>query len=221
MAATETAYRALDLEEASLAAGEADRRRVPLRRDFDIGAFGVNALYQAKAGEQVVTEHDELGPFAGGHEELYVVIKGGCRFTVDGDEVDAAAGTVVYVGDPGVKRSSVATEDGTIVVAVGGKRGEAFRPSPYDAMSEFGPAYNAKDYEGALAILNGVLDEYPGNAGITYNIACMEALLGREDPALAHLGEALTRWPKAKELAAGDDDFASLRDRPAFQKLLA
>jgi hypothetical protein len=41
MAATESAYRVLDLEEASLAAG-------PLRRDFDIGAFGVNALYQAK-----------------------------------------------------------------------------------------------------------------------------------------------------------------------------
>jgi len=87
MAATETTYRILHLEEAALAAGDGDRRRVPLRRDFDIGAFGVNAVYQAKAGEQVVMEHDELGPFAGGHEELYLVFKGGCTFTIDGDEL--------------------------------------------------------------------------------------------------------------------------------------
>jgi tetratricopeptide (TPR) repeat protein len=220
MAATETAYRVLDLEATALAAGEDDRRRVPLRRDFDIASFGVNAFYQAKAGEQVIMEHDELGPFAGGHEELYLVIKGGCTFTIDGDEVDAPAGSVVFVGDPAVKRGSVATADGTIVAAVGGKRGEAFRLSPYDAMSEFGPSYNIKDYERALAVLNDVLDEYPGNAGVTYNIACMEALLGRDDAALAHLREALAAWEPYKQLAAGDDDLASLRDNPEFQQLL-
>jgi tetratricopeptide (TPR) repeat protein len=220
MATTETTYRVLDLEEAALAAGDADRRRVPLRRDLDIGAFGVNAVYQAKAGEQIVREHDELGPFAGGHEELYLVFEGGCTFTIDGDAVDAPAGTVVFVGDPATKRSSVATEDGTILVAVGGKRGEAFRPSPYDAMSEFNPSYAAKDYERALAVLNEVLEEYPGNPGITYNVACMEALLGRNDDALEHLRHAVAGWPRAKELAADDEDFVSLRDDQEFQKLV-
>jgi tetratricopeptide (TPR) repeat protein len=220
MATTETTYRVLHLEEAALAAGDGDRRRVPLRRDFDIGAFGVNAVYQAKAGEQIVMEHDELGPFAGGHEELYLVFKGGCAFTIDGDEVEAPAGTVVFVGNPATKRSSVATEDGTILVAVGGKRGEAFRPSPYDAMSEFNPSYVAKDYERALAVLNEVLDEYPGNPGITYNVACMEALLGRKDDAFGHLRYAVAEWPRAKELAADDDDFVSLRDDEEFQKLI-
>ena len=48
----------------------------------------------------------------------------------------------------------------------------------------------------------------------------MEALLGREDDALAHLEEALA-WEPFKELAASDDDFASLRGRPEFQELLA
>ena len=153
MAATETAYRVLDLEAAAEALGDADRRRVPLRRDFDITAFGVNAIYQAKAGEQVVMEHDELGPFAGGHEELYAVLKGGCTFTIDGDEVEAPAGTVVWVGDPATKRSSVATEDGTIVLAVGGKRGAAFQVNPYETMADFNPPYREKDYEGALAVL--------------------------------------------------------------------
>jgi hypothetical protein len=221
MAATETAFRVLHLEEAALAAGDADRRRVPLRKDLDVGAFGVNAVYQAKAGEQVVMEHDELGPFAGGHEELYLVFKGGCTFTIDGEDVDAPAGTAVFVSDPGSKRSSVATENGTIVVAIGGKRGEAFRLSPYDAMSEFGPSYGAKDYERALAVLNEVLDEYPGNPGLTYNVACMEALLGRDGEALWHLRYAVAEWPRAKELAAEDDDFESLRGRPEFQELVA
>jgi hypothetical protein len=220
MAATETAYRVLHLEEAALAAGDDDRRRVPIRRDLDIGAFGVNGYYQAKAGEQVIREHDELGPFAGGHEELYVVVQGGCTFTIEGDEVDAPAGAVVFVGDPAAKRASVATQDGTIVVAVGAKRGEAFRLSPYEAMSEFGPAYQAKDYERALAVVNDTLEEYPGNAGITYNAACMEALLGKDGDALAHLRHAVAEWPRARELAAEDDDFVSVRDNPEFQKLV-
>ena len=220
MATTETTYRVVHLEEAALASGDADRRRVPLRKDFDIGAFGVNAIYQAKAGETVVTEHDEVGPFAGGHEELYLVLKGGCTFTIDGDEVDAPAGTAVFVGDPATKRGSVATEDGTILVAVGGKRGEAFRPSPYDAMSGFGSAYNEKDYEGALAALESGLREYPGNAGITYNVACVEALLGKQEDALAHLEHAVAAWPAFKELASADDDFASLRDEARFQELV-
>jgi len=221
MAATETTYRVLRLEEAALAAGDADRRRVPLRRDFDIGAFGVNAIYQAKAGETVVIEHDELGPFAGEHEELYVVVKGGCTFAIDGDELHAPAGTVVYVGAPGARRSSVATQDGTILLAVGGKRGAPFRVSPYEKMADFNPPYLEKDYATALAILEDALVEYPGNPGITYNVACMEALLGRPDDALAHLAHAIDGWPRARELAADDDDFAALRDNAEFRQLVA
>ena len=220
MATTETTYRVLQLEEAALATGDGDRRRVPLRKDLDIGAFGVNGYYQAKAGEQLVMEHDELGPFAGGHEELYLVVQGGCTFTIDGDEVDAPHGSVVFVSDPASTRGSVATEDGTIVVALGGKRGEAFRPSPYDAMPGFGDAYSGKDYDTALVALEHGLREYPGNAGITYNVACVEALMGRHEDALAHLEDAVGAWPPYKELAAGDDDFASLRDDARFQQLL-
>jgi tetratricopeptide (TPR) repeat protein len=219
MAATQTAYRVLQLEEEAFT-GEDNRRRVALRRELEIGAFGINAIYQAKAGEPVVNEHDETSPFAGGHEELYLVVRGGCTFTVEGDEFAAPAGAAVFVGDPAAKRKSVATEDGTIVVAIGGKRGEAYRPVPYDAQTGFGEAYNEKDYEQAIAILNGALEQYPGNAGLTYNLACMEALVGREDEALAHLEEALV-WEPFKELAANDDDFASLRDKPDFRQLLA
>jgi hypothetical protein len=56
---------------------------------------------------------------------------------------------------------------------------------------------------------------------IIYNIACLESLLGRTDEALEHLGESLAAWPAYKELAAGDDDFAAIRDDARFQALVA
>src|SRR5207237_6643097 len=96
---------------------------------LDIAAFGASASYQAKAGEDVVGEHDELGPGADGQEELYVVVQGSATFTLDGEEIDAPQGTVVFV-QPEATRKAVATSDETIVLAVGGRRGEAYRVPP-------------------------------------------------------------------------------------------
>jgi hypothetical protein len=56
---------------------------------------------------------------------------------------------------------------------------------------------------------------------VLYNIACLESLLGRPDDALEALGESLAAWPAYKELAANDDDFATLRDDARFQALVA
>jgi tetratricopeptide (TPR) repeat protein len=220
MSTTETTYAVLALEEAALANGEGDRRRVALRRDLDIGAFGANAIYQAKAGESVIGEHDELGPGSGKHEELYVVVQGGANFTIDGEDVDAPHGSVVFVG-PAAKRAAVATEDATIVLAVGGPRGEAYRLAPGDLLYEFFPLHAAKDYEGAMAVCLEVLAEYPDNALVLYNIACLQSLLGQPDDALATLRTAVDSWPAYKENAAADDDFASLRDDPRFEALIA
>ena len=194
---------------------------MPLRRDFDIAAFGVNAIYQAKAGRARDREARRDLAVRGRPRGALRGLQGRLHVHVEGDEIDAPAGTAVFVRDPAATRSSVATEDGTIVLAVGGKRGEAYRVSPYDAQAGFDQAYIGQDYERALAILRGALEEYPGNAGITYNVACMEALLGRPDEALAHLAHAIDGWPRAKELAAEDDDFVSLRDNPEFEKLVA
>ena len=63
----------------------------PVRRQFGIKAFGINAYTAEEAGQRVVEEHSEDG----GHEELYVVLRGRATFMVDGDELDAPAGTIV------------------------------------------------------------------------------------------------------------------------------
>jgi hypothetical protein len=197
------------------------RGRVYMRRDFGVESFGVNAFYQGTSGAFVIGEHDELGPGASGHEELYVVLEGACTFTVDGEEADAPAGTAVFVRDPASKRSARATEDGTIVMAVGGRPGEAFRPGPIESISGFFRSYREQDYESALAALRSGLETNPGNAFILYNVACMETLLGRGEEALEPLAEALAAWPDYKELAANDADLEPLRDDPRFQALVA
>lgn len=220
MATTATSFSVLSLDEAGTTDDDG-RARVRLRGDLDIGAFGASAVRQPKAGERLIGEHDELGPGSDRHEELYVIVKGGATFTIDGADVDAPQGTVVFVRDPASKRSAVATEDGTTVLAVGGRRGEAFRPTPGEVIAPFFPLYNEKDYEGALAACHAMLDEYPGNALGLYNVACMESMLGRGDDALVNLGAAIDAWPQFKENAAADDDFASLREDPRFQSLVA
>ena len=142
MATTETSYRVLSLsQEAS--EGDDDRVYIRLRRTLDIGAFGASASFQAKAGEDVVGEHDELGPGADAHEELYVVVQGSATFTLDGEEVEAPHGTVVFV-QPGTTRKAVATSDETIVLAVGGRRGEAYRLPPGAEMYDFFQHYTRR-----------------------------------------------------------------------------
>ena len=218
MATTETAYRVLSLPQEAHA-DDGDRLYIRLRRTLDIGAFGASATYQAKTGEDVVGEHDELGPGADKHEELYVVVQGSATFTLDGEEVDAPQGTVVFV-QPAATRKAVATSDDTIVLAVGGRRGEAYRVPPGGELFDFFEHYNAQDYEGALAACHVALEKFPGNALILYNIACMQSMLGRGDEALETLGGAVEKWPKFKENAEGDDDFTSLREDARFLDLV-
>jgi hypothetical protein len=94
----------------------------PLQYHFGIGAFGVNA-FGGDSGISLVAEHDEGDA---GHEELYLVIRGAARFTVAGDEFDAPAITVVAIPDTAVRRAATATEDDTIVIAVGAPAGSGF-----------------------------------------------------------------------------------------------
>jgi tetratricopeptide (TPR) repeat protein len=230
--ATETSYSVLSLGDEAEAAAERGfglgpagpedgrRGRVHVRRDLDITSFGVNAFYQAETGAPVIGEHEENGPGASGHEELYVVVEGGATFTVDGDEIAAPRGTAVFV-PAGTKRAAQATEDRTIVLVVGGTPGKAWSKSPGESMSGFFTAYREKDYAGALAILEKALEEHPGNALMLYNVACMEACLGNNDAVWEPLAEAVEAYPRFKERAPEDEDFAAIRDDERFKKLVA
>ena len=75
-------------------------------------SFGVNTWTGKSAGDRIINEHDE----ADEHEELYLVQQGRATFELDGERVDAPAGTMVFAR-PGVKRTAFAEEPGTTIVA--------------------------------------------------------------------------------------------------------
>ena len=106
-----------------------------VRRHFDVRAFGVNAVI-GNAGDEMVVPHHEADDEANrtnGHEELFAVMTGHAVFTVDGEEIDAPGGTVVFVRDPALIRSARATADGTAILAVGGPVGVPYAVSRWEA----------------------------------------------------------------------------------------
>ena len=155
----------------------------PIRRALDIGAFGINAYVAPEAGLDVVEEHTES---ALGHEEVYFVLRGRATFTLGDDELDAPTGTVVFIRDPSVQRHARAEEPGTQVLAVGGRRGEGFEPSPWEDFFAAEPLRAAGDYDAYVAALASALVKRPDHPATLYNLACAEALAGRADDALAH-----------------------------------
>ena len=90
-------------------------RDIPVREHLGIHAFGVNAFTPGE-DNLLIGEHNEAGS---GQEELYIVLDGTATFEIDGETVDAPAGTFVFV-PPESRRK--ATGVGT-VLALGGTPG--------------------------------------------------------------------------------------------------
>ena len=177
----------------------------PVRRRFGIESFGTNA-YAADAGKRLIEEHEE----GSGHQELYVILTGRARFVLDGEEVDAPAGTLVFIPEPTVKREAFAEEDGTTGLAVGGWADKPFEPSAWEW---FFQAYAQPIDEGVATIQDGLerfAGREPQESALLYHLACIEALAGREDDARRHLDEAIERRPSLRERANNDPDVASL-----------
>ncbi len=103
--------------------GDAAVEWYPLQHYFGLTAFGVNAFVARAAGDELVAEHDESGS---GQEELYIVLRGGVRFTLDDESHDMAAVSVVAVPDPSVRRSAVALDEDATLLATGAEAHEAF-----------------------------------------------------------------------------------------------
>ena len=105
----------------------------PIRNHFGITAFGVNAYTAARAGDNIIGEHDHADPGDEQHQELYFVHAGAARFVVDGLEVDAPAGTFVSAHDVTTRRSATALADGTVVLVIGAEAGAPSRSPPQSA----------------------------------------------------------------------------------------
>ena len=98
----------------------------PLQHHLGLSMVGVNAYVAAEPGVALLEEHDER---ESGQEELYIVVTGAARFTLEGEAVEATSPFVVAVLDPTVTRSAVSVAADTTLVALGGEPRQDFRSS--------------------------------------------------------------------------------------------
>ena len=192
-------------------------RSIPVREHLGIHAFGVNAYTPGEDGT-LINEHDESGP---GQEELYIVLDGKATFEVDGETVDAPAGTLIFV-PPNLMRK--ATGEGT-VLALGATPGEAYQGMDWGEawpfQSESMAAYGEQRYGDALDAVRRGLEKVPDHAGLHYNYACFATLAGETgDETFGHLKRSVELFPRFREQARTDDDFAAVRDDPRFEGAL-
>jgi quercetin dioxygenase-like cupin family protein len=181
----------------------------PVRRRFGITAFGTNA-YTARAGQRLIEEHSEEN----GHEELYTVLRGRATFTLGDEELDAPAGTLVFVR-PGTKRGAIAGEDGTAVLAVGAKPGVVFEPSAWEGIFAAFSLAEQGELERARALIAEALENRPDAWQGHFNAACFEVLYGDKEQGIAHLQRAYDLDPeRVPDAAATDSDFDAIRDDP-------
>ena len=195
-------YRVIALDEIEAIPGPGTLTWRPVRAALGLRAFGTNAYTAAQAGEDVVEPHTEDE-----HEELYFVFRGAARFTLDGETVDAPAGTYVFLPDPKVHRHAVALEPATTVMSFGGP--PAFEPSPWEWYFR-AAALKRSDPERAREILSDGLRAHPDSGGMFYELACLEAVNGNLDTAREHLARAVELRREAAEWARTDEDLRAL-----------
>jgi mannose-6-phosphate isomerase-like protein (cupin superfamily) len=169
----------------------------PLRHALGTRIAGLAAFTAERVGQTVVEPHRESAD-GRGHEEVYVVLRGRATFTLDGEPLDAPAGTLVRVA-PAVHRGAVAAEPDTTVLALG--REPDFRPSASEWIERARP-YVRADPERARGILDELHTLRPGSPGDLIG----QALLAEPDRARALLAEVLAAHPEHRAALAADPD---------------
>jgi tetratricopeptide (TPR) repeat protein len=187
-----------------------------VRHHFGITSFGINAWTGREPGDRIINEHDEEGE----DEELYFVHSGRARFELDGERVDAPAGTFVFAR-PGVKRTAFAEEAGTTILVTGAMPGQVYKPTGWELWAPAGRRYQEGRYEEAADMARDLVAANPQYPALLYNLACVESLAGRKADAIEHLRLAIEASDGTRAYLEKDSDLDPLREEPEFQALLA
>jgi cupin domain len=179
----------------------------PVRMDLGLRAFGINGYSADREGVVVVEPHDEASE-GRGHEELYIVLAGRARFTLDGEEIDVTAGQMVHLGELAVHRQAIALEPGTQVLALGGP--PTFEPAGSEWLMRARPLIECGDLAGARRLLEDGAAQLPRSAAVPYGFALLLAAEGRRDEAAAALRDAVAREPRLEAEARGEPSLAEL-----------
>ena len=149
------------------------------------------------------------------------MLRGRASFEVDGEQLDAPAGTFVlcaprrhtYSGRSGARHDDVAQWAVFPESRTSLKAGSCFAP--------LRPLYEAGDSAEAADRGRELLAGDPPYADLFYNVACCESLAGQKDQAIAHLRRAIELSERTRPFLEGDSDLDPIRQDPAFNELLA
>jgi len=189
----------------------------PIRHHLGITAFGATAWSAGAAGDRVINERDEDDPTA--DQELFLVLRGHAMFELDGDRVDAPAGTLVFA-PPRMKRTASAIEEGTTILAMEGTPGKAYEARGWELWAPLAPLYQAGEYAEVANRLRALVAATPQYPMLFFNLACCESLAGRTSDALDHLRHAIEMSEEFRHSARDDSDLDPIRDDPAFKQLI-
>ena len=79
---------------------------------------------------------------------------------------------------------------------------------------EVQPLYESGEYAEAADRGRELLEAYPENGYLLYNLACCESLAGRTADAVEHLGRAIDTSERVRDMAKDDSDFDPIREDP-------
>ena len=188
----------------------------PVRHHFGITSFGVTAWVGAAAGDAIINEFDEGSEPA---EELFLVVSGRAVFELEDKQVEASPGTLVYTS-PGTRRTAVAAEPATTILAFDGSPGKAYDATGWELWAPLRPLYDEGDHAELSARLEEAIAANPGYPMLVYNLACSESLTGHPAEAINHLRRAIDASEKFRADARNDTDFAPIRHEPEFKTLI-
>ncbi len=87
--------------------------------------------------------------------------------------------------------------------------------------AEIANLFKTEKYPDAEPVCRTLVEAVPYDAGARYNLACALARQGKTDQAMASLDRSIELGFRNPRLLETDQDLASLRDRPQFEKALA
>jgi tetratricopeptide (TPR) repeat protein len=189
----------------------------PIRLHFGISSFGATSWSARAVGDRLINPHDEQDV---GDEELFLVLHGRATFELEGDRVDAPAGTLIHC-PPGTSRTAVADEAGTTVLALDGKPGQAYEPRGWELWTGLAPLYGAGRHSEVVERLRAIVTQHPQYPLLFFNLACSESQIGETEAAIHHLRQAIALSDEFRRYAQDDPDLASLRSDPRFDELIA
>lgn len=134
------------------------------------------------------------------------MMRGTARFLIDGDEVDAPAGTFLRV-EPRAHRQATALAAGTAVLALGGE--STFQPSASEWIERARPHIRS-DPARAHAILEELRRVLPGDRGVDVGEALLALGAGQVAAARTIVARLIHDQPELRAVLASDPDLGAL-----------